>query len=79
MDIRFHIDGCLLCQARLRDERLVRVLLDAPKGHDLGWHLDEGTLAQYLDQKLGREEMERIDSLGDGEARRTCPDPSTIA
>jgi diketogulonate reductase-like aldo/keto reductase len=31
------------------------------------------------DFELSDDEMQSIDALGAGDARRTCPDPSTIA
>jgi diketogulonate reductase-like aldo/keto reductase len=59
----------------------------------LRWHVQSGRTAlpktsqaarmaqnrDIYDFELSRDEMRRIDALGDGEPRRTCPDPATIA
>lgn len=58
----------------------------------LRWHVQSGRTAlpktskssrmaenrDIYDFALSDDEMRRIDALGEGEARRTCPDPSTI-
>jgi diketogulonate reductase-like aldo/keto reductase len=59
----------------------------------LRWHVQSGRTAlpktskaermvenlDIYDFELSDEELQRIDALGAGDARRTCPDPSTIA
>lgn len=59
----------------------------------LRWHVQSGRTAlpktskairmaenrDIYDFKLSDDEMRTIDALGAGEARRTCPDPSTVA
>ena len=59
----------------------------------LRWHVQSGRTAlpktskekrmaenrDIYDFALSDDEMQRIDALGAGDARRTCPDPSTIA
>jgi diketogulonate reductase-like aldo/keto reductase len=59
----------------------------------LRWHVQSGRTAlpktskerrmaenrDIYDFALSEEEMQAIDALGAGEARRTCPDPSTVA
>ncbi len=59
--IRRHVEGCDLCKARLRDERLLRAML-GPGGAGVdGDHLDDEILAAYVDQRLELSRMREID------------------
>ncbi len=58
--MRRHVESCPICQARISDERLVRVLLSADSGSRRG-HLDEEELAAYVDLRLPPGAMAEID------------------
>lgn len=59
--VREHVEGCEICQTRLRDERLLRALLEVRAEHSASGHFDEDTLAAYLDQRLDPDTMRAID------------------
>ncbi len=59
--IRRHVEGCDLCRARLRDERLLRVLLGPGGTGDANKHVDDDVLSDYLDQALEPLRMKAVD------------------